>query len=451
MVINNYVKKFYEIKISLPSELNVYKALGFLGVFLTPFDSFPYFPIQTSNRPMWVIPFVVLFFYHVLRVKKVQTFVVVLAALFFYYVAKSFVLYEIYDYPNDKGLQKGIIIFVMLFSGVGGIWLYLRRLQTEFGNEGMMKHLGKVVFTSSILPITIGVMQIFGVFHVPVIEQVSDLVTNLLSYRFSAENRIQLVNGEPAWASAYLLFIFFFIYFYYDGKNKRRGLYLIVLLFLFAASALGFVYGLALAFFYIVIFAERKQLYRLLLVIILAGLVSLKIYDFLPDYTQGKIKTIIKIVSSLSFDEVLRIAANDASLLTRFLNPIIGFKLGYSSLFFGVGMEAFQYHLIDELVAMNFLGDLDEERTNTLLKAGGTPKFLLSKIFCELGLFTFLAFVGYYLYLMIKLRANKQMVFLLILSIVITYNYDSYLFYAPILCLLIGRSLTTKMSKPADA
>ena len=135
---------------------------------------------------------------------------------------------------------------------------------------------------------------------------------------------------------------------------------------------------------------------------------------------------------------MLALAAKDWSFLTRFLNPILGFKLGMSSYGFGIGLEAFQYHIIDELNSLSFMGPLSETDIKGLLGSGGTPKFLLAKIFCELGLIPLLGFCIFFVRLLWRNFKRKDLQVLLWTIPVLTFNFDSYLFYVPIVIFVIA-------------
>lgn len=438
LTIPNVFRKLPVVKIRKDIGFSYKYLLGLTGILLIPIDSFPYFPIATANRPIWILPFILLFFIHVLFKEKVPRHIVIFFVAVIAIVTKSFFLYNLYNYPDYSGLVKGAFVLFAAVLTIGGVSYFILYLRSVYGSNYLSK-LAEMLLMSAVLPCFLGVLQLLNILGIQPFATLAKPVTLLFSVRFNSEARLQLTTGEPSWASAYLIFLFIFVLLFYNGRFKRIYLFVIFLFFLLTGSSLGFIYALACLFIYVFFFIKPKYLVRALLACIIFAVLAVQLYAYLPVYTRGKIDLVLHLISTLSVEQILLIASYDWSFLARFLNPVLGFKVGFSSFLFGIGIDAFQYHIIDELVQLNFLGSLTEGQINGLLNSGGTPKFLFSKVFCELGFLWFCALVGYYVWLIARNSDKKRIVFLVISSVVLVFNFDSYLYYVPILFLLIAQ------------
>lgn len=433
----NPFKKIKTLKVKVPKSIDLQMVMGTLGILLVPIDSFRYFPINSDNRPIWIIPFIALFFFHVLQRQTVKKYVIVSVVIILYFVAKSFVLYNVYDYPNYSGLVKGAMVLLLMLFSIAGVNQFFKRLYTKYEANYLSRFADLVVY-SSFLPILIGIFQLANVVGFRLLGQFSQPLTTLFSMRYNSEVRLQLTTGEPAWAATYLIFVFLFTALFYSGKFKKLLLFVYTLFFLLTGSTLGFLYAAVIGVIYLFLFLNTRLLFRASLFLFLSLLLGIYLYSLLPDYTKHKMELVSTLISNLSVKQILLFAAMDFSFISRFLNPVIGFKLGVDSYLFGVGIEAFQYHVIDELRAWGLLEGATENYINALLSSGATPKFLFSKIFCELGAIAFFSAAAYYLWVLGKNWKSKKMVLLIISTIVLVFNFDSYLFYVPLIILVIA-------------
>lgn len=434
----NHLKKIDHISFRIPKTINVSMALGVVGLLLLPIDSFRYFPLSTDNRPIWVIPFILLFFYVLLQKQTIKRYVLVFSFLAIYYIIKSFLLYNAYQYPNYAGLIKGAVILVLLIFTLGGLIHFLKMLQKRHGDE-FKAVLAKLLLYSSILPLLLGIIQLFNVLGIQFLGKYSIPITHFFSVRYNSEIRLQLTTGEPAWAATYLIFVFLFVFLFYTGRYKKLILIVYSLFFLLTGSTLGFLYATIIGSIYFLLFLKRRDLFKIIVFLAASILCMVYVYDLLPEYTKHKIGLVSGLISDLSIRQILFFASMDFSFISRFLNPVIGFKLGIDGYLFGIGIEAFQYHVLDQLKEWGLLDGATEGYKNALLSSGGTPKFLFSKIFCELGAIAFFTATGYYCWLIYKNWLNKKLVLLLIASVVLVFNFDSYLFYAPLIILVVAQ------------
>jgi hypothetical protein len=436
LYISNWLLYLNRLHFKQNLRINVVGLFGFLGLMLLPIDSFPYFPIETSNRPIWVLPFVAIYLYQIIRSGKLRRTFIIMIGMAAYLIIKSLFLYVVYSYPSYSGLIKGSMLLVLLLPTAGGVYSYFCFLRSKYGKKYLQK-LAEILVLSSLVPMFLGGLQLLKFLHLP-FGGLAEPITRLLSNRYGGGARLQMSMGEPAWASTYLIFIFLFTLFHYKGKYKKLLLFSYTGFFVLTGSTLGFLYALGAVFIYLVFMLKPKYILRLALLALLALIGIIQLYSRLPLYTQIKIEMLADLVSNLSVKEVLALAAKDWSFLTRFLNPIIGFKLGVSSYGLGIGLEAFQYHIIGELKALDFTGPLSETDVRGLLGSGGTPKFLLAKIFCELGLIPFLGFCIFFARLLWVNFKRKDLQVLLWTIPVLTFNFDSYLFYVPIITFVIA-------------
>lgn len=420
------LKNLKNIKSELSQKVHGYYKLGVLGLLLLPYDSLPFFPMPTIYRPAWILPFAMLFIIHLFKKERIEKFIVILSLLLCLLLMQSFVMYNYYEYIDFNGFYKSLIVFVMFILGIGGVNIFIRYLLFKYKKLDSLNIISKILILSSIIPVIVGFVQIFSKlinYNLLFIN-----VTLLFSYR-TLGDRIQLVCGEPSWAAKYLIFIGVIVFLYYRDKDKKYYLYIYSFLLLFTGSSIGYLMLFIIVIFYMLLYMTRKIFIKALFIfsLIIIGILNYETVFYFSEYTQSKIKLIIDLSSYFTWDNILKYASIDGSFLARFLNPIIGFILGMEYPF-GIGGEAFQYHYITMIEQLNIFTSLSDEKIDYLLGSGGTPKFLFSKLFAEYGILVFTSFFLIYSYFIYKTK-DKNMLFLFIAMLCITYSFDSFLFY----------------------
>lgn len=409
-----------------------------LGLFLIPFDSVRFFPMDTVYRPVWILPFFLIGFHNLFSKLKIDRNEVKLFIILVYMLFVTILLNIYFDYPDFSGLLKLLVICILLAFGVTGFNVFLRSFFLKHSNNEVLRVFSSVILYFSLFPILVGLIQIpgeiFGNF------ELNRKISSLFSYRYTP-GRIHLVTGEPSWAARYILFVLIFSLFL---KGRYITLIRIVLfgLLLFTGSTIGFLSGILLVILYLILSIKLRLSF-----LIKALAILFLVFYFFSNYEQilwfspyaiSKIEKVNLLISSLSFQTLMAVAAIDGSVLARFINPIIAFDLSLSYPL-GIGGESFKFWILDMLLEYGYSGSSSD---SYILGAGSTPKLFLAKILVEFG-FLFTGVMTFY-FLKIYFSLNDlKLKFLLFSIIIMTLSDDSYLFYG----LIIPVSLTGIFSR----
>ena len=401
--------------------------LGVVGVILIPIDSHPFFPIPSENRPSWAIPFILLTILELCRLRKLRKDVLFLLGSFVVFCTSTFINYSFFEFGTSS--VKSILVFLLCFPTILGVCCFLDFLLKEYGLKTLPVIMVKLFLAASVLPLLVGLVQFISYRTYP---QIGVFVTHLFSFRVDPQ-RMQLVSGEPFWASTFVLFVFFLVTLFAEFRRKLLLQIVLILVVFLVSSSLVYIYVL-LTFLLLFLFYLKKRtlLYFLFLIPLLIVSVSF-IYSLLPGYTQGRIGTIIGLVSNVSVENFKTVASIDWSFMIRFFNPLFAFLEGFSRPLFGHGIGNFKEYVVLLYENAGMVG-YPGPTSDWILAAGATPKAFLAKLLFEGGFVVLIPYLGVIVVMAYHFtrRNNKEMLLLLLFSFIIGLNEDSYLHFTNI-------------------
>ena len=413
-----------------------------LGLFLIPIDSFPYFPIDSAYRPLWIFPFcyiaIVSFFKKFTFIKFEKYLLLIIIALYI----QALISYYYFDYEDNKGIIKTTFILPLLYLSLSGIYRGLDPLFKKYRSLGALVIITSIFQLNFLFIALLGFLQLFLL--IIGIDSFNESIAQIFSYRF-VPGRIHLTSGEPSWAARYLIFVGIFSILFGRRYVNKFVIPMIIILIIGTASVMSFLTILFLTFMYSWFYSSSKIKFTMKIILILFSMVIfLNYYEYIfgfSEYASDKINKVITLIKVIDFGTLMALASVDGSVLARLLNPIIAFNLGMIYPF-GIGSDSFRYFYLDALNNLGYDGTSSEEY---LLGAGSTPKFLFAKVFLECGWLFFSLFL-YWLSKFIlgssKLK-DINMRFLVVCIIPLTFSDDSYLFYGlliPIVLAMLSRS-----------
>lgn len=418
-----------------------------LAIFFLPFDSFPIFPVSSTYRPVSVLCLLVCFMVNALsgKIRKVDLAIATIAVL----MGAHAVFGAVWYFQEYGHLTKTIITLILFFVIISSLNSFLLKLINDKGIDWTLSFLTRIMAVSMTFLCFIGTIQFLsslGLFPAPISKQ----ITLLFTYRVNQAGRLQLVSGEPSMLVRNLMTIIPFLYLYYYGKYKKIFLGAIAFFLILSGSTYGYMVIVFFTGFHLVFFHLTRRNIRRVLVygLLFVGVMSFAYFNYLPDYTKRKIDRVAEFASDPQ--NLIAIAEADGSIFQRVMNPYIGFISGEYSNYMGIGLDNFRY-IYPEYVLEHFPFAVKHGSIMDVIKGEDyiTPKSFYARIFTELGVIPFLLYIGYLLYLYLRIRKLKKhnklynfasICFTLIIVFMISWDsliYFNLLFLAVLITLIL--------------
>ena len=427
---------------------SISRTLFFISVFLFPIDSFPIFPTDNEYRPISFFFLLPIFFIYLtnLRLKKHDIIVVFLILIISLQtlIASIIILNEFGHIP-----KVFITLGILEITSISFYYIISIELKKDF--SVFLHKLGQVCSWSLILIFVISFIQLISILGIlPV--SLSEKITGIFSYR--SVNRIQGISGEPSWMVRYLCLFGVISFFYYKGKWKSLINFLTIFFLLLSGSTYGYLVVLISVLVYFVFFRFG---FKLILLFSFLTLTFFLITKFLNNYEGNNytLKRLSNVTSIISNPEnLIFVLEKDGSMFQRIVNPVIGFKSGEYSCYFGLGLDGYRY-IYPDVINRDYSYALRFDTVSAAAYGSSyiTPKSLYSKIYSELGVPFFLFFLIMILLIIKKIKSirfisNHEYFFLAALfsiSFVSILNTDSIInqsfIFSIYLCTMISNKI----------
>lgn len=400
--------------------------LFYCGLLFSSLDSFPLFASVSTYGPY----ISVLFFlaYYISVSKKIHDFRFSKARFGVLLIILSTIIYSlamgVFVYHEFKGFVNYLIqltIAIVLYKSFNSYF-------TALDKDTYAETFSRLFIKASYAILVIGIVELLlfpfkGVY--------SSFVA-LFSWRVTPE-RIQLVSGEPAWATRFLLTYFALLPIARLKKKKAVRLYAIALLLLFATgSTLGLI--CVLLYFAITYFNKKYLKYYLAGSALLILMVPF-IYANLNEYTKARIDVLMKLDSADI--ETIAVEAGSGSVMARLGNPVLAAYMGNDNFIMGVGGGYYYIHHYDYL-AEYFPNAF---KIKNIYETGVTAKNLFARIYAETGIIGIVCLICslYYVYFR-RARHNYLLRGVFMAMIFLTLNFDALFHIYPLLlfCFLLN-------------
>lgn len=395
--------------------------LFYWGILFSSLDSFPLFSSISTYAPFIAIflfgSYACTFDFKILR-KVQRKYLFLIHFLFF------LILYSFYKGCYVYGDLKGAInFFVQIFLTIILLFSFNLYFKDLYAKQGVhYKEVFSDLFIKANLPVLyIGLAEMLLIRFPSVYQK----IILLFSHRVSLD-RIQLISGEPSWASRLLLALIAFVPLTSFDRIKKIRLYLLILLLLFATgSTLGII---CVLLYFAITFLRRRYLKYLIMGLIALCVLSPIAFDLLDEYTQNRIIFLL----SLKDNDLVTTAveAGSGSIIARIGNPLLGVYMGLDNFFLGVG-GGYYYFFYDSYLTKYFPEALDIPNIDVV---GNSAKNLLSRAFAEFGFLggAILIFLIIYLFSRIK-RLDIRIRGVFVCMLLLTINFDSLFHIYPLL------------------
>lgn len=391
---------------------------------LSPVDSLPLFQGISMYAPyLAVLSFFIFYLKSTkyLRQSKYRTIPFLIALFITFTLIYSFYkgLFIYHDFKGFYNYSVQLIIAIILYKSFN---CYFKSLSNSYYIETFADCFIKYSFPI----ILIGVLEMI---LLP-FKNLYSSVMSIFSWRFT--DRLQLVSGEPAWASRFILtFISFIPLANFEHKKKNYLLILALLILLFTGSTLGII---CVIVYFIIAYITQKNILYGCLIILLGLLASPIIYNQLNDYTKARIELLSKLDSSDV--ETLAVSAGSGSVMARLGNPVLAINMGNDNFLFGVGGG---YYYINHYKYMDrvFPNALN---IKNIYETGTTPKNLFARIYAETGFLGISIVILALIWLYNNKIHNNLLRGIYFSMILLTLNFDSLFHIYPLMlfCFLLN-------------
>ncbi|SCW52118.1 O-antigen ligase like membrane protein [Paenibacillus tianmuensis] len=392
--------------------------LFFLGLCLLTYDRMPYFSFSVY-RPVAMFPLFAASFLLLFEKFRFRQGDIFLIAFFIYSACNSLINSAIHNDPSSS--MKHIVTLIVGIS-IYRVSTYVGGTFRELpdGSNLMIKALS-IAFVPGVIA---GFLQFIDAFVVR--NGFSKALTSYFS-EMVYHNRIQMLSGEPSWATIHMLTGGILIYYLYS-KRKKWSVLFVALLLLFILTFSAYAYGVILIALFLFILISGKHRFKLLLITGVAlcfifGLVPFLIKTFgISGYYTHRFN-----LDTLRLDDLMQ---KDGSFFVRFVFPIIGFIEFWRHPLTGVG-GGFYYKEFTDILLTHFGGGLKFKEVLDIAfnhQESATSRNLFSKVFSEEGLIGAVLFFGFLFTVLKKSCTNSYSKFVLAACLSLVMNFDSYAF-----------------------
>lgn len=389
-----------------------------IGILASSLDSFPLFINISTYAPYFSVGLFTLYLIanrryvsHTYSRREFYCFgvIIVLYALSLFY---GIFVYD--DMSGFVNFSTQLTIAIVLYKSFN---VYFRQMDAE----SYAPQFARTFIKYNIPILAIGIVEIVMMNNQGLYES----FVSMFSWRVTP-GRIQLLSGEPAWASRLLLVMMAFIPL--ANYNNMRTISLTVtsfLLMLATGSSLGI---LCAAVYYLVTYFNPKYFKYYISAVIFLILIAPIVYHSLNDYTKSR----LELLSQLSDTdlETLAVSAGSGSVMARIGNPVVGAYVGLNHPIAGVGGGYYYQHHFDNLAKLFPTAFA----IPNVYETGTTPKNLFSRIFAETGLLGLLPLLLCLKWILQKIIShNRQLVGVFICMLLLTINFDTLFHIYPLL------------------
>lgn len=423
--------KYYNNEEKILQRIPFYQCLDVLWlsvIFTLPFDASPLVPVDGVIRPLSLY-FIVLYYliikfcyYKISKFELRSIFLLVFLNVFTLFLA-------LYKYDNLNGFYKFFLGSFVLLMIITVTYDYIKRKLVYCSVDELWHKTTKIFVISSVLPLIVGVIQVFGKYSSH--EIYSNYAT--LFFVYKTTSRIQFVSGEPAWAAIYFNILISLVYFYLRHRTLKWALILIYFsALLFTGSSFGILTLLLGALLYQLMY-KRLNLAKLLYFFLVTIIIGASVYSFIPAYTKSRLTNIYKIFDQSDSEAIMNYAKKDESFFLRIFNPAIAIQTLPKTFFMGTGGE-YYYHYYPSIVLENYQFAKEFDQVKPILngEVRTTPKNIYAKFVSEFGIFG-LIFLSIFLLTIIKVvksnlrkGENGGLAFLMCIILASFMNMDSY-------------------------
>lgn len=407
--------------------------LFYLGILFSSLDSFSIFSGISLYSPYFSVLFFVAYLISNFRCFRLRftfrKFIVLVSIVFTY-------LYSLFAGIYIYGELKGFIVFFTQLTIAILLYKSFNIFFKSLSPENYIK-LFPTIFIKYSLPILfIGLLEI-ALISIP------SIYTSFISI-FSSRvtlNRIQLISGEPSWASRYLLIIIALIPLtLYTDRKKQILLIISIMLTLATGSALGI---LTIAFYFFISYFKKRYLKYIVYISVFMVIFGSSIYNSLDSYTKARLELLTELTHTGV--EMVAVSAGSGSVMARLGNPLLGIYVGQDNPIVGVGGGYYyKYHN----TYLNKYFPLAATSIDNIYETGSTPKNLISRIFAETGFIGLSCLVCAIIWLYLKrVRKNKQLYGVFIAMILLTINFDNLFHIFPLLLFCYIMNIPTNQCK----
>lgn len=400
--------------------------LFYTGILFSSLDSFSLFASISTYTPFISVLFFSLYYLcHFrnisdLKFSKRRAYILLILLFCTLYSAYKGAFYY-YDYKGFVNFVIQLAIAIILYKSFNCYFSHL-------DNAKYCKQFSRT-FIKYTFPIL--VIGLFELLIFPFKDIYSSFIS-LFSYRVSLE-RIQLISGEPSWASRLLLIYLALIPLANYSRKTTIFLVSIGLLLLFATgSALGII---CVGLYYTITYFKREYIFRYISICAIFLLLTPILYLKLSDYTQARIELLSQLDSNDI--ETLAVEAGSGAVMARLGNPVVAMYMGKDNILCGVGGGYFYYHY-EEYLGRYFPNALNIRNIDS---TGSTAKNLIARIFAETGLFGLIPFLWVLIWVYkMKVKSNTHLKGVFIAMILLTINFDTLFHIFPLLlfCFLLN-------------
>lgn len=400
----------------------------YLGLLFSSLDSFPLFASISTYAPFISIIcfFIYLSFENILKIKwneRKNLFALSIGFILWIY---SF-FNGIFIYSEFKGFISFTIQFICALILLISFNIYFKNLASLYPKT-YCESFANLFLKANFPILIIGLIEIVLINFPNIYNQ----ILSFISHRVSLE-RIQLISGEPSWASRLILTLLVFIPFTSFAQKKKIRLYFITLLLLFfTGSTLGII---CYVLYLILTYLKKENIKWIIITVLLGCILFPYIFKLLDPYTQKR----LLLLSNLHNEDWLSIAVNSGSgsIMSRIGNPILGIYMGFDYWLLGVG-GGYYSHFYSSYLANYFPEALS---IGNIEVVGNSAKNLFCRIFAEFGVLisSFIVIKLIKLY-HTKINNNIKLKGIYVCMILLTINFDSLFHIYPLLlfCFLLN-------------
>lgn len=399
--------------------------LFYAGILFSSLDSFPLFSNISTYAPYISVLFFVLYLILVSKPVKAtfsrNRLICLFIVIMLYFIS---LFYGVFIYGELSGFVNFCVQFTIAILLYKSFNCYFKQVN----RHTYIQSFARTFITYNIPILIIGILELMlshagGIYY---------NFVSLFSWRVTT-GRIQLVSGEPAWASRLLLVILTLIPLANFRKQKTVWLTCLSLVLLLAT---GSSLGIICVFIYYVVVYFRKQYLKYFVIFGLVGmLLAPSIFNHLNDYTKSRLQLLTELPTSDI--ETLAVSAGSGSVMARIGNPILGIYVGLDHPIMGVGGGYYYKH------HFTYLAKIFPEALSipNVYETGNSPKNLYSKVFAEMGFMGLMPLLLCFIWVYKNIvKRDKRTLGLFVCIFLLSVNFDTLFHVYPLLlfCLLLN-------------
>lgn len=395
------------------------------GILLSSLDSFPIFSTISTYAPFFSILFFLLylaFFRHTISFRFSGRKIIVLITIFLSFIYSFYkgisVYHDLYGFIN---FSTQLLLAILLYKSFNLYFINIER-------NKYCETFSRLFILATVPVLIVGFIELL-IFPY---KSLYNSFVSFFSWRVTLD-RLQLISGEPAWATRLILTYLCLIPVANYTLKRKAILILVGLVLLFATgSTLGII---CTGLYFLLTYFRKKYVKRYIAVLVVSIFIIPILFMHLGDYTKNR----LLLLSQLGESDfaTLAMSAGSYSVLARLGNPVLALHMGKDNLLCGVG-GGYYYINHNEYLDEYFPQAYDLGKVSD---GGVTAKNLMARIFAEMGLLglAVLLFAIFYLYKN-KVKKQSSLRGIFIIMLLLTINFDSLFHVYPLLlfCFLLN-------------